>query len=62
MHCMRTSWLIGALITFIIGFILTMTFIGAILGIPLIVLSLVLLVIGIVLPGKKTEVHVHHHK
>jgi uncharacterized membrane protein len=58
---MKTSWLIGAFITFIIGFILTLTIIGAIIGVPLILLSLILLIVGFFVPGSKTEVHVHHH-
>lgn len=59
---MRTSWIIGALVCFLIGYILTTTLIGAVLGIPLILLSLLLLIIGIIIPGKKTIVHIHHHK
>ena len=59
---MKTSWLIGALVSFIIGMSLTMTIIGAIIGIPLILLSIFLLIFGILLSGNKTEVHVHHHK
>ena len=50
---MRTSWLIGALVTFIIGFILTSTIIGAIFGIPLILLSFVILLFGLLLPDKR---------
>lgn len=59
---MRISWLVGALICFIMGIILTMTIIGAIMGIPLIILSVILLVIGIIIPGKRREIHIHHHK
>lgn len=44
------------------GIILTMTIIGAIMGIPLIILSVILLVIGIIIPGKRREIHIHHHK
>jgi hypothetical protein len=56
---MRVNWLIGALVCFLIGYYLTITFIGAIIGLPLIVISLIILVIGIILPQKKTIVHVH---
>jgi hypothetical protein len=59
---MRTSWIIGALVCFLIGYILTTTIIGAVFGIPLILLSLILLIVGIIIPGKKTIVHVHHHR
>ncbi|MBM3231811.1 hypothetical protein FJZ21_00320 [Candidatus Pacearchaeota archaeon] len=59
---MRTSWIIGALVCFLIGYILTTTIVGAILGIPLILLSLFLLIVGIIIPGKRKIVHVYHHK
>jgi hypothetical protein len=59
---MRTSWLLGALISFIMGVILTITIIGAIIGIPLILLSLILLIVGFIIPQSKKEVHIHHHK
>ncbi len=58
---MRTSWLFGALVTFVIGVILSITIIGAIIGIPLIILSLFLLIIGFFVPSQKQEIHVHHH-
>ncbi|PIN73719.1 hypothetical protein COV20_05865 [Candidatus Woesearchaeota archaeon CG10_big_fil_rev_8_21_14_0_10_45_16] len=57
---MRTSWLVGSLITFIIGFILTITIVGAVLGIPLLSLSIIILIIGLFLPAQK-KVHIHHH-
>lgn len=59
---MRSSWIGGALVTFIIGLILTITVIGAFIGIPLIILSIILLLVGIIIPGHKKETHVHHHK
>ncbi len=61
---MRTSWLVGAVICFFIGLVLTFTVIGAIIGIPLIILSILLLLLGIILPGQKKEVqvHIHNHK
>ena len=59
---MRTSWLICALVTFIIGAFFASTLIGLLVGIPLIVLSFILLIVGFILPGKKTEIHIHHHK
>ncbi len=59
---MRTSWLFGAFVSFIIGLILTITLIGAIIGIPLMILGLILLFIGIIIPGQKNEVHIYHHK
>ncbi len=59
---MRTSWIFGAFITFIIGLILTLTIIGSVIGVPLIVLSVVLLILGIIIPGQKKEVHHVHHK
>ncbi|MEK6894206.1 MAG: hypothetical protein AABX10_01970 [Nanoarchaeota archaeon] len=58
---MRTSWLIGALVCFSMGYLLTITIIGAVVGIPLIILSLFIIIIGIIIPGKKT-IHIHHHK
>jgi hypothetical protein len=58
---MRTSWLIGALVTFVIGWFLTSTIIGAIIGIPLIGISVCILVLGLIIPGKVKEVHIHHH-
>lgn len=48
---MRVSWLFGALVTFGIGYLLTMTLIGAILGLPLMGLSLLILLGGIFLPN-----------
>jgi len=59
---MRTSWLVGAFICFFIGLVLTITIIGAMIGIPLIILSLILLILGIIIPGQKREIHIHHHK
>jgi fucose permease len=59
---MRSSWLGGAIITFIIGFVLTVTIIGAVIGVPLIILSVVLLFFGIIIPGQKKEIHHIHHK
>jgi len=59
---MRTSWLIGALVCFIIGVGFTITIIGAIIGIPLILLSLILLIVGIIIPGEKKEIHIYHKK
>jgi predicted membrane channel-forming protein YqfA (hemolysin III family) len=60
---MRSSWLFGALVCFIIGVVLTISIIGAIIGIPLIILSVILLILGIIIPGKKKEIHhIHHHK
>lgn len=58
---MRISWLIGALVCFFMGLVFTLTIIGAVIGIPLIILSLILLIVGIVIPGRKTEVHIHHY-
>lgn len=53
---MRTSWLVTALVLFLIGLILTSTIIGAIVGIPLIFISLILLIVGIFLRPKKRKV------
>ena len=53
---MRTSWLVGALICFIIGIILTITIIGAIIGVPLIILSLVLLLLPNILRSYDTSI------
>jgi len=58
---MRISWLFGALVCFIMGVIFTISILGAIIGIPLILLSLILLFIGIIIPGKRRVIHVHHH-
>ncbi len=58
---MRISWLIGAIVCFFMGYLLTITLIGAVIGIPLIILSLFILIIGIIIPGKRT-IHIHHHK
>ena len=52
----------GALVIFIIGLILTLTLIGAVIGVPLIILSVIILIIGIFVPGREKVVHVHHHK
>ena len=59
---MRVSWLIGALVCLIMGLIFTITIIGAIIGVPLIVLSIILLIVGIIIPGRRREVHVYHHR
>jgi len=59
---MRTSWLAGALVCFIIGIVLTITLIGALIGVPLIILSVILLILGIVIPGQKKEIHHIYHK
>lgn len=58
---MRSSWLLGALVCFIIGIALTKTIIGAVIGIPLILLSLLFLILGIILPEPRSKVIVHHH-
>lgn len=49
---MRISWLIGAGISFVIGFLLTSTIIGALIGLPLIIVSIFILVLGFILPDK----------
>jgi len=36
---MRTSWLIGALVTFFFGIAFTISIIGIVIGVPLIILS-----------------------
>jgi len=59
---MRTSWLFGALVCFIIGIVFTIIIIGAIIGVPLIILSLILLIVGIIIPGQKKEIHIYHKK
>lgn len=59
---MRTSWFGCALIMFVMGLILTITFVGAIIGVPLIIISLIILIIGIFLPNNKKIVHIHKHK
>ena len=53
---MRVSWLIGALVTFVIGYILTTTIIGAILGIPLILISIIILFLAFLIPEKRAVV------
>jgi len=58
---MRISWLIGALVCFIVGVGFTITIIGALIGIPLILISVLFLVLGIVLPEPRKVVHVHHY-
>lgn len=50
---MRTNWLIGAGITFLIGFFLSTTFIGAFVGIPLIIISIFILFIAFILPSNR---------
>ena len=50
---MRTSWLFGALVCFIIGIVLTKTIIGAPIGLPLIILSIIILILGILIPEKR---------
>ena len=52
---MRASMLIGALIILIFGIIFTASVIGALIGIPLIILSIIFLILGIVLPSKRTH-------
>ena len=59
---MRKSLLVTALILFLIGLILTSTIIGAIVGIPLIFISLILLILGIFLRPKKGRVHRREQK
>jgi len=54
---MRKSLLVTALVLFLIGLILTSTIIGAIVGIPLIFISLILLILGIFLRPKKRKAH-----
>ena len=49
---MRVPWLIGAFIIFVIGYILANTWLGWIIGVPLIALSVFLVVIGLILPDK----------
>ena len=61
---MRVSWLIGAIVCLFFGIFFTITLIGAVIGIPLIIVSVILLIAGFILPGQKKEVqvHIHHHK
>lgn len=56
---MRISWLLGGLIFFFIGGFLTLTIIGAIIGVPMVLLGIFFLFMGVFLPEKKV-VHVHH--
>jgi hypothetical protein len=53
---MRVAWLVGALVTFIMGFILTITIIGAILGIPLIIVSIFILLLAFVMPERRRKI------
>ena len=59
---MRSSWLIGTLVTFAIGFSLLFVLINDFIwGASLILLSLVMLLIGLILPEKAPKiVHKHH--
>ena len=56
---MRTSWLMGALVTFIIGVVFSITIVGLVIGVPLIILSLILLILGLIIPGQRTKVKIH---
>lgn len=58
---MRSSWLFGALVCFIMGIIFTISILGAIIGIPLIILSVIFLFVGIIIPDKRRVINVHHH-
>ena len=44
--------MVAGLLTFIIGIVLTFTIIGAIIGVPLIILGVVLFLLGIIIPGR----------
>ena len=50
---MKVSWLIWALVIFIIGFILSVSTTWTIFGIPLIILSVIVLFIGLALPERR---------
>ncbi len=58
---MRISWLVGALITFIMGVVFTISIIGSLVGIPLVVISVLLLFGGIFLREKNKRNEVHHY-
>jgi len=49
---MKLTWIAGAIFLFILGIVLTVTIIGAIIGIPLIILSIFIALLGILLPKK----------
>lgn len=57
---MRGSFLIGSLVCFILGLVFTLTIIGFFLGIPLIILSVILLIIGLI--ARKKPERKHHKK
>lgn len=59
---MRSSWLLGALVTFIIGFIFSLSIIGLLIGVPLIVLSLLILFLAFVMPEHKPIVRETVHE
>ncbi len=60
---MNTSWMVGGFILFLVGVMLTLSIIGSVLGIPMIFISVIILIVGIFIPGrKKTIKEVHHHK
>jgi len=52
---MRTSWILGGLICLAVGVFLTFTIIGALLGVPLAVIGVIIFLLGFVIPRKKPK-------
>jgi uncharacterized membrane protein len=58
---MRAGLIVGGVLLGLIGFFLTITIIGAILGIPIGLLGFVMILVGIFSSGGSAKVIVHQH-
>jgi len=52
---MRTGLIVGGVVVVILGFIFTGTIIGAIIGLPFILIGFIMIIWGLVTSGKRTE-------
>ena len=61
---MNSSCILAGFVIFTIGFILTITIFGALIGIPLILASFLIMFVGLFVPSGSKETHtkiIHHY-
>ncbi len=59
---MRAGLIIAGAVVLLVGFIFTASILGAILGIPLILIGFLVLFLGLILRSKNPEIHIVEHK
>lgn len=58
---MRAGLLVAGVVIILIGFILTITVIGAIIGVPLIIAGIVVFIIGLFTSHSKQQIIIQQH-